>query len=64
MSVVCRKFDSQKTNIDSERIRITHVILLPFHIKNHNQSNRHEIKGKKKGIGLYLAASSLRPLIW
>ena len=50
MSVVCRKFDSQKTNIDSERIRITHVILLPFHIKNHNQSNRHEIKGKKKEL--------------
>ena len=47
MSVVYRKFDSQKTNIDSKCIKITHAILLPFHIKNHNQSNGHELKEKK-----------------
>ena len=48
MSVVYRKFDSQKTNIDSKRIRITHAILLPFHKKNHNRSNGHELTEKKK----------------
>ena len=47
MSVVYRKFDSQKTNIDSKCIKITHAILFPFHIKNHNQSNGHELKEKK-----------------
>ena len=49
LSVVYRKLILKKRNIDTNFKILTHAILLPFHIKNQNQLNGHELTEEKNG---------------